>query len=114
MRICTAPAGSARTASKEAQLGLFAERLSTATFRANQLRLWLASAAYVPMHALQRIGLANTRLAKACANTIRLKLLKISAVVTVSVRRVRLAMSSSCPNQGEYRAAFHALGAAAR
>lgn len=99
---------------KEAQLDLFAERLSTATFRANQLRLWLSSAAYVLMHALRRIGLKNTELASACANTLRLKLLKIGAVVTVSVQRVKLAMSSACPSQQEYIAAFHALNAAAR
>ncbi len=99
---------------KEAQLDLFADRLSTATFRANQLRLWLASAAYVLMHALRRIGLAGTALARACANTIRLRLLKIGAVVTVSVRRVKLALNSACPEQREFIAAFHALGAAAR
>ncbi|MGA2190967.1 MAG: IS1380 family transposase [Steroidobacteraceae bacterium] len=99
---------------KEAQLDLFADRLSAATFRANQLRLWLASAAYVLMHALRRIGLKNTDLARACANTIRLKLLKIGAVVTVSVRRVKLAMSEAHPNQREFIAAFHALSAAAR
>jgi len=66
------------------------------------------------MHALRRIGLKNTDLARACANTIRLKLLKIGAVVTVSVRRVKLSMSQACPHQGEFIAAFHALGAAAR
>lgn len=58
---------------KEAQLDLFADRLSTATFRANQLRLWLSSAAYVLMHALRRVGLEGTKPAKACAHTIRLK-----------------------------------------
>ncbi len=99
---------------KEAQLDLFADRLSAATFRANQLRLWLASAAYVLMHALRRIGLAGTVLASACANTLRLRLLKIGAVVTVSVRRVRLAMSEACANQREFIAAFHNLSAAAR
>ncbi|HEX5045809.1 MAG TPA: IS1380 family transposase [Gammaproteobacteria bacterium] len=99
---------------KEAQLDLFADRLSTATFRANQLRLWLASAAYVLMHALRRIGLADTALARACAHTIRLRLLKIGAVVRVSVLRVKLAMSESCPNQGEFIAAFRQLAAAAR
>jgi hypothetical protein len=99
---------------KEAQLDLFADRLSAATFRANQLRLWLASAAYVLMHALRRVGLAGTALARACANTIRLKLLKIGAVVTVSVRRVKLAMSEACTNQSEFITAFHNLGAAAR
>ena len=99
---------------KEAQLDLFADRLSAATFRANQLRLWLASAAYVLMHTLRRVGLVGTALARACANTIRLKLLKIGAVVTVSVRRVRLAMSEASPNQREFIAAFHALSVAAR
>jgi len=99
---------------KEAQLNLFADRLSTETFRTNQLRLWLSSGAYVLMHALRRVGLTQTCLARACANTIRLRLLKIGAVVTVSVRRVRLAMSQACPNQREFIAAFHALSAAAR
>jgi len=99
---------------KECQLDLFADRLSTETFRGNQLRLWWASAAYVLMHALRRIGLAGTALARACATTMRLRLLKIGAVVTVSVRRVKLAMSSACPNQREFIAAFHALSAAAR
>lgn len=99
---------------KEAQLDLFADRLSSATFRANQLRLWLSSAAYVLMHALRRIGLKNTALARACANTIRLRLLKIGAVITLSVRRVKFALSEACPNQREFIAAFHALNAAAR
>jgi len=99
---------------KEAQLNLFADRLSTESFRANQLRLWLSSAAYVLMHALRRIGLVATSMARACANTIRLRLLKIGAVVTVSVRRVKLAMSEACPSQREFIAAFHALSAAAR
>ena len=99
---------------KEAQLDLFADRLSSETFRANQLRLWFSSAAYVLMHALRRIGLAGTILASACSNTIRLKLLKIGAVVTISVRRVKLAMSSACPHRREFISAFHALTAAAR
>lgn len=99
---------------KEAQLDLFADRLSTATFRANQLRLWLASAAYVLMHALRRIGLKGTALAQACANTLRLKLLKIGAVITLSVRRVKLALSEACPHQREFITAFHQLSAAAR
>lgn len=99
---------------KEAQLDLFADRLSAATFRANQLRLWLASAAYVLMHALRRVGLKGTSLARACANTIRLRVLKIGAVINVSVRRVKLAMSEACANQPEFIAAFHALSAAAR
>ncbi len=79
----------------------------------NQLRLWWASAAYALMHAVRRIGLAGTTLARARATTIRLRLLKIGAVVTVSVRRVKLAMSSG-PHQREFIAACHALDVAAR
>lgn len=99
---------------KEAQLELFADRTSSHTFRANQLRLWLASFAYVLLEALRRLGLATTSFAVATAGSIRLQLLKIGALVTVSVRRVKLAMSSSHPHQREFIAAFHALGAAAR
>ncbi len=65
--------------------------------------------------AVRRIGLPGTTLARACATTIRLRrLLKIGAVVTVSVRRVKLAMSSGCPHQREFIAACHALDVAAR
>jgi hypothetical protein len=99
---------------KEAQLDLFADRLSTATFRANQLRLWLSSAAYVLLHSLRRLALVGTQFERACAGTIRLKLLKIGAVVTLSVRRVKLALSSACPYQPEFMIACHALGVAAR
>jgi len=106
--------GEAENRIKECQLDLFADRLSTESLRGNQLRLWFASAAYVLMHILRRIGLAGTALARACATTIRLRLLKIGAVVTVSVRRVKLAMSSACPNQREFIAACHALNVAAR
>jgi hypothetical protein len=82
---------------KECQLDLYADRMSTATMRANQLRLWFASMAYVLMCALRRIGLAGTELARATCGTIRLELLKIGAQVTVSVRRVHVAMSTACP-----------------
>lgn len=87
---------------KECQLDLFADRTSTATMKANQLRLWFSSFAYVLIEALQRIGLAHTELANATCGTIRLKLLKIGARVTVSVRRIKIAMASACPFQGEF------------
>lgn len=96
---------------KECQMDLFADRTSTATMRANQLRLWFASMAYVLLTALRRIALQHTRLAKASCGTIRLKLLKIGALVRVSVRRITLAMASACPYQREFAAA-HALLAA--
>ena len=72
---------------KEQQLGLFADRTS-ATLRANQLRLYFASFAYLLMHGLRRLGLAGTAHARAQCTTIRLKLLKIGARVRISVRKV--------------------------
>jgi hypothetical protein len=80
--------------------------------RANQLRLWFASMAYVLICALRRIGLAHTQFARASCGTIRLKLLKIGALVRTSVRRIKLAMPSAFPYQAEYRAAHCALAAA--
>jgi Transposase DDE domain group 1 len=99
---------------KECQLDLFADRTSAATMRANQLRLWLASFAYVLLCALRRIALEHTQFAKASCATIRLKLLKIGALVRISVRRIKLAMASSFPNQREYKLAHARLAAAAR
>ena len=87
---------------KECQLDLFADRTSTATMCANQLRLWFASMAYVLLCALRRIGLAYTQFAEATCGTIRLKLLKLGALVRVSVRRIKIAMASACPHQNEF------------
>jgi len=94
---------------KEQQLDLFADRTSTATMRANQLRLWFSSFAYVLIETLQRIGLAHTELENATAGSIRLKLLKIGARVTVSVRRIKIAMASACPYQTEFALAHARL-----
>jgi hypothetical protein len=98
---------------KECQLDLYADRTSCHTMRANQLRLWFASIAYVLICALRRIGLAHTQFARASCGAIRLKLLKIGALVRTSVRRIKLAMPSAFPHQAEYRAAHAALTAAA-
>jgi hypothetical protein len=98
---------------KECQLDLYADRTSAHTMRANQLRLWFASMAYVLVAALRRIGLAHTQFARASCGTIRLKLLKIGALVRISVRRIKLAMPSAFPHQAEYHAAYAALTAAA-
>ncbi len=97
---------------KECQLDLFADRTSAKNMRANQLRLWFASMAYVLLCALRRIGLKHTALAEASCGTIRLKLLKIGARVSLSVRRVRIAMASACPSAPEWRLAFARLTAA--
>jgi hypothetical protein len=98
---------------KECQLDLYADRTSAKTMRANQLRLWFAAIAYVLICALRRIGLAHTQFARASCGTIRLKLLKIGALVRTSVRRIKLAMPSAFPYQAEYLAAHAALNAAA-
>jgi hypothetical protein len=98
---------------KECQLDLFADRTSSHTMRANQLRLWLASMTYVLLHALRRIGLAATRLATASCGSIRLKLLKIGAFVQVSVRRVKFSMASAFPYTDVFAQAWAALDKAA-
>jgi hypothetical protein len=90
---------------KEAQLDLFADRTSAASMRANQLRLWFASMAYVLVTALRRIGLPHTRLEKATCGTVRAKLLKIGAQVRRSARRVRIAMASACAYRNEFELA---------
>jgi hypothetical protein len=97
---------------KECQLDLYSDRTSTATMRANQLRLWFASMAYVLLCALRRIALCDTEFAKATCGTIRLKLLKIGALVRVSVRRIKIAMASSCPAAEAWRLAATRLIAA--
>ena len=96
---------------KECQLDLFADRTSTATMAANQLRLWFSSFAYVLLSALRRIALPDTELAQATCGTIRLKLLKIGARVTVSVRRIRIAIASACPYRAEFALAHARLRA---
>jgi hypothetical protein len=97
---------------KECQLDLFADRTSTATMRANQLRLWFASMAYVLLEALRRLALQATGLANATCGSIRLKLLKIGALVRISVRRVTIAMASGHPWQRDWGLAYAALSAA--
>jgi len=82
---------------KEQQLGLFADRTSTATLRANQLRLYFSSFAYVLMQGLRRLGLAGTAHAKAQSTTIRVKLLKIGARIRITVRKVWLSFSEAYP-----------------
>jgi hypothetical protein len=94
---------------KECQGDLFADRTPAPTMRANQLRLWLASFAYVLMCAVRRIGLAGTKLAAATCGTLRLKLLKIGALVTISVRRVKLAFASACPDRETFMLAARRL-----
>ena len=85
---------------KEQQLDLFADRTSAHTMRANQLRLYFSSFAYILMHALRRLGTKGTQFARAQSSTIRLKLLKIGARIRITARRVWLSFSQSYPYAG--------------
>ena len=84
---------------KEQQLDLFADRTSTHWLKSNQLRLWLASLGYVLLSEVRRIGLVGTKLARAYCGTIRETLLKIGARVLISVRRIKVSLSSAYPQQ---------------
>jgi hypothetical protein len=91
------------------QMCLFADRLSTDEMKGNQLRLYFSAMAYTLMEALRRLGLKGTAWGQAQVDTIRLKLLKIGAVVRISVRRVLLQLSSAYPWKDIFAAAFLAL-----
>jgi hypothetical protein len=88
---------------KEQQLHLFADRTSAHTMRANQIRLFFSSIAYVLLEALRRLGLAGTELAESQCETIRRKLLKIGALVRVTVRKVWVRLSSGSPHAAVFR-----------
>jgi hypothetical protein len=93
---------------KEQQLHLFADRTSAGTMRANQIRLFFSSIAYTLLNAL-RLGLQGTDLACAQCETIRRKLLKIGALVRVTVRKVWVHLASGCPYATVFRRAHARL-----
>jgi hypothetical protein len=88
---------------KQQTLDLQADRLSTHHLASNQLRLWLATLAYLLVERLRAWGLAGTELARATVGSVRLKLLKVAAQVTVSMRRVYVRLSSAYPWQELFR-----------
>jgi hypothetical protein len=94
---------------KEQQLDLFATRTPGKLMRVNQIRLWLASVAYVLVDELRRWGLKGTQLETAYASTVRLKLLKIGARVRVTTRKVWVSLSTSCPYQDLFATAWEQL-----
>jgi hypothetical protein len=94
---------------KEQQLCLFADRTSTARMKSNQLRLWFSSMAYVMMNELRRLGLRDTELKNAQCTTMRLKLLKVGALVRVTVRRVLVSFSSAYPYQRVFKQIYNNL-----
>jgi hypothetical protein len=91
------------------QMYLFADRLSTDEMKGNQLRLYFSALAYTLIEALRRLALKGTEWAQAQVDTIRLKLLKIGAVMRISVRRIVLQMSSAYPWKDIYAQAFQAM-----
>jgi hypothetical protein len=88
------------------QFELFADRASSATMAANQLRMWFSAIAYVLVDTVRRVGLRHTQFADAATATIRLKLLKLGAQVRTSVRRIHFALASGCPNTVEFEMAY--------
>ena len=97
---------------KEQQLCLFADRTSASTMRANQLRLWFSSITYVLMHALRWIGLADTPMAAAQCDTIRVKLFKIGAQIRVTFRKVWISLAEGYPYEDLFRRVYRNLMAA--
>jgi len=96
---------------KEQQQDLFADRLSSAGFAANQLRLWLSAFAYQLVERLRAYALKGTALAQATVGTIRLKLFKLAARVEVSVRRIRVRLSESSPSRALFAHVWQKLRA---
>jgi hypothetical protein len=94
---------------KEQQLWLFADRMSAGRIRANQLRLYFSSIAYVLMQALRRLGLQGTEMAAAQCNTIRLKLFKVGAQVKVTVRKVWVSLAGGYPYAGLFKRVYDNL-----
>ena len=94
---------------KEQQLCLFADRTSCRTMRANQLRLWFSTLAYVMLNVLRERGLKGTQLETARCDTIRTKLLKIGASITITVRKVWVQLASACPYQKVFESVWKNL-----
>ncbi len=94
---------------KEQQLDLFADRTSSHTLRANQLRLWFSSLAYVLVNALRRAAIHGPRMARSTCGSIRLKRFKIGAHVKISVRRFFIHFASACPYQDVFQQAWRTL-----
>jgi hypothetical protein len=101
--------GEAENRIKEAQVGLFATRTSCHVFAANQLRVLLAALAYVLIERLRALALQGTALAKAQVDTLRIRLLKVAAVVTRNTRRIRLYLASSWPSAPIFAQAMNML-----
>ena len=105
------PRGEMENRIKEQQLDLFADRTSTQNMASNQLRLWLSSMAYVLVQAFRQNCLSKTSFAKATVGTIRLSFLKLGARITISSRRILIAISTACPYQDILEIAYFRIQA---
>jgi len=92
------------------QMSLFAERMSTHEMHGNQMRLWFSGMAYTLLQLIRTHALAGTDLSRAQCYTIRVKLLKIGALVQVTVRRIWVRMSRACPQQPLFYHVLDVLG----
>ncbi len=101
--------GEAENRIKEAQVGLFATRTSCHVLRSNQLRMLLAALGYVLIERLRALALQGTELATAQVDTLRIKLLKVAAVITRNTRRIRLYLASHWPNAQTFAHAMRQL-----
>ena len=99
---------------KEQQLMLFADRTSASDMRANQIRLYFSSMAYVLLSTMRQIGLASTQFHRAQCDTIRLKLLKIGALIRITVRKIWISFSSSYPYRDQFMAVLSNIRRAPR
>ena len=88
---------------KEQQLALFADRTSSSKWWTNQYRVLLAALAYTLLETMRRTALEGTKLARAQCHTLRLRLLRIGAVVTRNTRTIAVRLSSACPDQAVFR-----------
>ena len=93
------------------QLMLFSDRTSTHYLRSNQLRLYFSSIAYVLLQMLRRLGLQGTEWAQAQCSTIRLKVLKIGALIRISVRKVWVSLAGGYPYVTRFRQVYEKLSA---
>jgi hypothetical protein len=94
---------------KQMVLDLKSDRTSCSWMAANQMRLWFSSLAYLLLERVRAIGLEGSRLAEATLGSVRLRVMKVAAVVKVSVRRVHVALSSAFPLQDVFRQAAERL-----
>ena len=94
---------------KEQQLGLFADRTSTALLRSNQIRLYFSSIGYCVLEALRRLGLAGTKMARAQCTTIRLRLLKIGARIRITARKVWISLATGYAWAGVFEQVYENL-----